>query len=314
MQFYDIWTSYNVIGKKLYGRDWKRYYQDAIFKKKPIEELDKGRFHREALSIEYAWIEAHKPYYQIWPGVADEFIKTRIDIDCSLLKSPHQVFAIKMPILDAPILSFKYQDKTSIVESMVITHIPPNIMIWRITFRVEDIDNPGSAAFSLHLKDGLTIEECIGEFSEFYAKDTEDKPFTIPASIQDACLRLIVGVHFLATGSHKILEYDVLSKHLAAYRELEKESPKRKEYENRAKKKGKFGWNIGSGRGERGLKLPRGLSYADAVKAAGGRELLYQHLRGGHWHTVRFGRGREKIKIVWFDETTVRGDLPPKPL
>jgi hypothetical protein len=136
----------------------------------------------------------------------------------------------------------------------------------------------------------------------------------IPVSVMDAMMRLLIAVHFLATGSHKVLEFDVLSKHLSAYRALEVNNPKRKEYEKKAQIAGKYGWNISYGRAERGLKLPNGISYEDAVRSAGGRELLYQHTRGGHWHTVRIGQGRKDIKVIWYDETVVRSDLPPCPL
>lgn len=321
MQFYPVWTSYDCIGKKIYGQDWYRYFKEALDKRVPIYELDKNRFSRESLVWEREWFKAHKPYYQIWPGVADEFIKTRIDISTSLLKAPHYVFGIKLPILDTPLLSFEYPGgRVATVESILVLHddvlnmgIEERIVSWKISFRVNGIDNPGNVGFRLILTVGQTIEQCVGRFVEFQEKDMTDTYFSMPVSVQEAVIRLIVGVHFLATGAHKILEYDVLSKHLAAYRELEKDNPKRREYEDKAKDKGKFGWNIGFGRSERGLKLPAGVTYEQAIKGAGGdRELLYQHMRGGHWHTVRYGEGRKLDKVVWFDETVVRPDLPPK--
>ena len=62
------------------------------------------------------------------------------------------------------------------------------------------------------------------------------------------------------------------------------------------------------------LKLPAGVSYEEAIRRAGGREFLYQHMRGGHWHTVKYGVERKLEKVMWFDETVVRPDLPPKPV
>jgi hypothetical protein len=321
MQFYPIWLSYDSIGKERYGKDWYKYYTDALIKKIPMSELDNNRFTRESLRWEFEWIKAHKPYYQIWPGVADEFIKTRIDINTSLLKAPHNIFGIRLPVLDTPLLSFEYpNNRIATIECIMVLHDDfmdinneDKVLSWRVTFRVNGIDNPGNMGFRLHLTEGQTIEQCIGHFISFREKDLTNTYFTVPVSIQDAILRLIVGVHFLATGSHKILEYDVLSRHLDAYRRLKEDDPKRIEYETKAKEKGKFGWNIGAGRSDRWLKLPAGISYEQAIKNAGGnRELLYQHLRGGHWHTVKYGKDRKLDKVVWFDETTVRPDLPPK--
>ena len=120
MQFYDIWTSYNAIGKEKYKTDWQKYYNDAIIKKIPYPELDDRRFKRETLALEWAWTKAGKPYYQVWPGVIDEFIRTRIDIDAELLKPPHDVFAIKIPKLEEPILSYKYEGRLYYIESILV--------------------------------------------------------------------------------------------------------------------------------------------------------------------------------------------------
>lgn len=313
MHFHEVWTSYSAIGKNRFKRDWKRYYEFACFSNLPYPELDERKFSRESLLIEYAWYKKDKPYYQIWPGVIDEFINTRIDIDTELLKVPHDVFAIKLPKTN--ILNFTYNGILSNIDTLLVgfsDYTEQKYLCWRTTFSVDGYDNPGNMMFSVPLNKGATIEECIGKFTDIKITGLS-KNLALPASIQDACLRLIVGVIFLATGAQKILEYDVLSKHLEAYRKLSKDSPQRREYEKKARAKGKHGWNIGYGRGRK-LNLNKRMTYEQAIKEKGSRELLYQHVRGGHWHTVRYGTNRQKIKVVWFDPTVVRKDLPPKPL
>lgn len=176
---------------------------------------------------------------------------------------------------------------------------------------IASIINPPALFFrNIEIKPNTSIEDTIGEFVDTQAEN--DPTHSTPASVIEACFRLLVGVCFVSTGSHKALEYDVLSKHLEAYRQLREEHPKKKEYETKAKKRGKYGWNIGRDKTDRWLRLPRGTTYDQASKDAGGRHLLYRHIRGGHWHIVKYGPKRQKNKLMWFDETVVRPDLPIK--
>lgn len=329
MRFYDVWTIYKEFGKKYgYSLNPNQFYRNVVneymrLKKEPntpprFDFIPYLSFHN-AVS-EQQWYKNNMPYYNVWPGVFDTFIKTRLDIKAKLLKFAHPSFAIRIPIMDEPLLSFKYQGYNAWIESLIILGEKPDqfydttgISIKAI-YRIDHPDHlfPGTFNQVTRIPEDCTIEEGFTR-DAVVNKDHNGVDYSIPSSIVDACCRLTVAVAFLSTGSHKILEYDVLSKHLDAYRAIRDEK-KRKEYEDKAKEKGKFGWNIGHGRGDRHLQIPRGISYEQACREAGGRELLYQHVRGGHWHTVRCGAGKEDIKVVWFEDTVVRKDLPPKPL
>jgi hypothetical protein len=166
----------------------------------------------------------------------------------------------------------------------------------------------------------VMIETAIGEFIDIAA--CEKGNYTIdpaqeivPAEIVEACFRLVIGIYFISTGSQKVLEYDVLSKHLTAYQQMRDKGDwaKCKEYERQARAKGKYGWNVGIDRKGRDLILPKGVTYEDAVKQAGGSHLLYRHHRGGHWHLYWTGTGKQTPVVKWVDETVVRPDLPIKP-
>jgi len=275
MQFYDVFTNYREFGKCLgYSRNPKGFYKDIrkeINHKNLMDNqlLKNSKFNfilenQKPINfiMEGAWYENHMVYYNIWPGVFDTFIKTRIDIKAELLKYAHPCFAIRLPKMEEPILSFDYQDRKAWIESLIVVGIDyekdTRISI-KIIYRVDDVECPGDIIRVVHMPKNETIEENFDMYS-LICRDNEDEDYIIPASIIDACCRLTVAVIFLSTESHKVLEYDVLAKHLEAYRAIEDEH-KKKEYEVKAKSKGKFGWNIGSGRGDRNLKLPRGVSY-----------------------------------------------------
>lgn len=327
MQFYDVWTTYKEFGKIFgYNRDPLRFYNDVVkdYHKLRIKEIENPHFFftkfvcLENILEEQKWYKNHMPYYKVWAGVFDTFIKTRIDIKTKLLKFAHPTFAILLPNITPPILTFYYKNNLAWVESIIISGKTLNDeyteFSMKVIYRIDnkDFSCPGTVMQLTRISCEETIEQGF-EIREVKRKDYNDQEYIIPYSIMDACCRLSVATCFLSTGSHKIIEYDVLAKHLQAYRELEDEN-KKNYYETKAKEKGKFGWNIGTGRGDRNLKLPRGISYEEAYRNAGGRELLFQHVRGGHWHTVRCGKRKEDIKVVWFEDTVVRKDLPPKPL
>ena len=332
MDFHEIWTYYEWFKKASKGSDkdkgWRQFYSEAA-ERFLLEQLKDDN--QRGLTIgtnhllsERSWHLEGKPYYKVWPAIIDSFVRTRIDINANLLNVPHGCFGIRLP-KDEKILSFTHGDMEYAVKTILV--YSPNvelksentdilfrkyhkcIMIWiDVGEMIEGV--PNIYYHRAIFEEGNTIEQGFGNIVD----SNPLEGVVLPASIIEACVRLVVGVCFLATGSHKILEYDVLRKHLEAYQALKEDHPKRQFYKDKAKRIGKFGWHIGRGRNYRELTLPRGITYADAVHGAGGRHLLYQHSRGGHWHTVRFGQKLSQEKVVWYDEIIVKPTLPPKPI
>jgi len=131
----------------------------------------------------------------------------------------------------------------------------------------------------------------------------------ISALAWEKSIKLALGVSLLATGSHKILEADVLSKHFDAYRAMRAKGDVAgcKAIEAKAKQKGKFGWNIGKPT-DRRLPLSQNAPYPHS-EGKGSRH-SWGSIRCGHWHKYRVGAGRTTVKIRWVNPTTVRPDLP----
>ena len=136
----------------------------------------------------------------------------------------------------------------------------------------------------------------------------------VPKDITEACVRLAVATCFLACGGERVIERDILSRHIDEYRRTETPPDRKRVIEAKAARLGQGGWHIGRGRSERELHLKKGVSYSEALKQAGGRSLLFQHVRGGHFRRVRFGPGKLQHRVQFFDDITVRPDLPPKPI
>jgi len=274
--------------------------------------LPGGLGNLNAILFTLDWFENGRPYYKIYSAVMDQFLKTRIDISGDLLRVPHQCFAIRLPNLDHPYLSWQYKGTLYYVKSILVRECC-DVIAYAINcscdeWEKEKYKGDCIVVRNIVINKEVSIEENFSAQPNIMYNGTD---MSFPSEIQDACIRLIVSTCFIATGSHKILEYDVLQKHLDAYKKLKGNSERKKKYRQTAKKKGKYGWNIGRDEG-RDLHLPRGVNYVDGIRKAGGRELLFSHIRGGHWHTVCFGSKRLLRKVVWFDSTVVKPELPCK--
>lgn len=335
MDFFELTTIYDWERCFYKIKDpWKDFYKARTLEAARI--YDQTRDHAALIGVnqlisESRWYHEGKPYYKVWPQIVDEFIRTPIDINSNLLHPPHDAFLIRLP--KDPILSFDTPEGSHCVQTILVfksekTIDPegeeitdkeePGFIIWINVgekFEFPDIKGkPISCFVNVAFKPDKTIEECVRH--TIRSTDEEDGGITVPASIIEAAIRLTVGVCFLGTGSHKILEYDVLADLLDKYRQLDEASPERKRIEDKSARRGKCGWNIGRGLADRYLKLPRGVSYEEALRTAGSRELLYQHTRGRHWRELKPGPDKpwKKHQVVFIDEIVVRKDLPPKPL
>jgi hypothetical protein len=163
---------------------------------------------------------------------------------------------------------------------------------------VDDGEDCHSRA-TIWLRPHCTIEDCLAQ-TPFDGETSSEMMAT--------ALRLSVAVSLLAVSVHRCVEHDVI----AALRERYDRATVAEERERlaaRSRRRGVNGWCIGRGRC---LSLTtRG---GDDESEPSGRQLLYQHIRGGHFHTVRCGPGKSKAKVMFYEPTVVRPDLPPPPL
>jgi hypothetical protein len=130
-------------------------------------------------------------------------------------------------------------------------------------------------------------------------------PGTRRREVLENCLRLIATVGLIANNPEEnLLQYDVLSKDRAAFAKADDE--RREQLIDRARRRGKFGWNVGTNELFVG-EVPKWSGYKEG---GSGRERTHAHIRSGHLHAVRCGPGRRNAKIKWFRRTVVRPDLP----
>lgn len=123
--------------------------------------------------------------------------------------------------------------------------------------------------------------------------------------------RVIISSGFLANCPEDgLVAPDVLSNDRISYQEAQKRGDQiaMNTIAERAKRRGKFGFNIGTSE----MFVGESESFGGKTSEETGRQLSHSHIRGGHPHAVRYGEGKNKVKIKWFRPTRIRPDLPFK--
>ena len=100
MKFFEqfiMWDCLRKLPNSPYkGMSWKEFYNDKVIV--TLFSAD-GLLAPSNLHMEKEWLQQGKPYYKIWPGVFDQFMSTRMDVDAEYLKRPHKIFTILFPDL-----------------------------------------------------------------------------------------------------------------------------------------------------------------------------------------------------------------------
>lgn len=293
-----------------------------------------------------------RPYYQIYPEVFEVMSNSALDLDIDDWKVPFDVFEIRMPKTNCPLIpiqpmssygvksiqvfrnyykrlalktnsgahtTYKYIKKECPTELNEIERIYKNNTMIKVNFGDYSNDSNGCkkivALVTLKYKHQNTIREIVNEalsinhcYFNLTNKNIDHKGMI--ASLFP-CIRLSLEVSLLATASHKILEYDVLSDQLDAYRKMREKGDLAgaKIIENKSRQKGKYGWNIGKPHARR---LP--LSVNDNGHSSNGHNSGHQYCsyRCRHWHKYHVGPNRSKTVLKLLDVTVVRPDLPER--
>lgn len=254
-----------------------------------FSESWQGAFALLNVFAEYTWLQGNRPYYKLWPAYACMLSKTSLEIPTELFRVPHASFVIRMP---------KDPCLFGLHSILVFERTSPQRQIGVFWNAQDTLDHPfkvGGLAFSL--EDNTTLEECWKKISS-EDKGKEQTPIV---------LRIALATTMLAVSTHRAIEHDVLARLRERYDSATSDAV-RKELAETSIKYGLKGWNIGRGRN---LQLTTDHS---EKQTGGGKELQYQHVRGGHFHTVAHGPNHSLRKVVFFENIIVRPDLPVPPI
>lgn len=300
------------------------------------------------LGVETGWMMAGRPYYNIHPMMAAKLGKTNLDkIPARFIEIPGGFSAINIRFSDdIPIRILPANQPFHLGVGSPTKTAPVgfrSVLFGKFNFDQDELlrqfapDMIGQDQYVLAVDEGC---RCIPEAQRpvqrmlcntiiFGVKPDETVPQAIEratnevaGSVEEMMLvalrerlenlfRIIITTGFLADCPEDMLVVpDVLADDRWKYWDaLQKGlTDDAKRIAARAKRRGKFGWNVGTNEMFVGQRpLPNTKTNGDS-----GRELSYSHIREGHPHAVRFGPGKTLVKIKWFRPTRVRPDLPFK--
>lgn len=250
------------------------------------------------LIAEHNWLVLGRPYYKLWPGYAQMLSRTSLGIPTSVFRVPCPAFAV---YLAGDAFRFDFEGRVLSLRSFLVCRSRAVARGKEVLSVVIDDGEESRSVNTLHLLEHKTIEESVPAIPELGGQPTSK-------DLTNTALRLAVAVSLLAVSVHRCVEHDVIAKLRERY-DAATSDGERKTLAEKSEKRGVHGWRIGRGR-----CLALTTPHDDGASDPSGRELSYQHVRGGHFHTVRYGPGKLKIKAVFYEPTIVRRDLPPPPV
>ena len=334
MDFYDYRTYHQVLRDQRPWRDFYREMKTAALTDAHATAVQ-GVPMREnfsivlgnQLTVEWAWLELNRPYFKIFPHLIEAFAQTPLAVPAYVLKMPFPATLIRLPV-DHRRPSLMVDDQHFVRSILVhstsemmdpdLTRMNtcPRLLAWIDLGEVNPItDLPVLSWQQIAIQEDDTIETALLRMQEPSKLMDQDVGLHVPIEIITNAVRVVVATAFLVTGADKLVEADLLTKHLDRYLRVKDPDEREalgKDLHKKAEARGKRGWTIGRGL-DREILVPRRRHDSDPESAGMGHELQFQHIRGPHWHTYRVGQGRQGVKVKFVLPTTVRPDLPPKP-
>jgi len=349
---YHSWLSLIDEAKRVHGRDYSKLpLQEQFFKEAqalmefPFKSSQTRMKRLARLCMEFDWIKSGRPYYNVHPMMVKKLAMTNLDkIPAQFIEIPEDLPAICIRFTD------NIQIRMLDANQGMHVHNAPDIkqslvgcrcaLFGRYNFDHEELlhqmlpECVGEDHFMLIVdegarclsKDDHKTHRMLCNLINLGVRANETIPQAMERSIgvesMDQILmlamkdrlenlfRVIITIGFLSDDPCGIITPDLLNKDQRAYEQALARGDKDKidQLQDKAKRRHKFGWNVGTSEifaeSRPVSSVPRG---ADT-----GRELQWSHIRGGHPHAVRHGKGKKQIKIKWFRPTRVKPDLPFK--
>ncbi len=303
---------------------------------------------QDRLLIEEKWRQSGSPYYNVHPSLVEKFCHVNLSkIPAKLVEMPNEYRAVVIKFgqqhdeLTLHGCSALGVPEGSYIKSVLMTRgfnalrhcevregfteslycllnfnstpgglgEPNQLIVLPVWFRGNDSLEAALKNFIANrnsLPNCLPLPSTAMDLLRADANDNRQNKDNID-TVDLSVLKIIVTIGFLANSNDQLIEPDVLSKLRNAYTNGTKQA--RKDIAAKSRRKGKLGYNVGNDMMFLGAKpFQKRENYDSSDK-----ELEYAHIRGGHPHAVRYGKGHEKVKIMWFRPLTVRADLPFKP-
>lgn len=276
MNFYkyqSLWSLLKQVQCRSFFESKEQFFDNYI---QGAEGSDNAFMFRRGL-LEKIWEDIDRPYYNLYPAVIPMLLNLRLDIPCStLLDISVQPIEIRLPEkLDAPGLVWPEGKVKSLL--IGLQPVPESVDAEMLTtglviaFDIGELDEAGYPILAFKffpLREDMTIEDAANLLP---AHDSFNVGVSIPQEVMTTVVRLCACVALIDSDSD-IIAPDILNKDKDKWGEATE--AQKAIMLNRAKDRGKNGWDIGS-----------------SIEHC-------PHYRRPHPALVRVGKGRKLTRIV----------------
>ena len=219
---------------------------EAYIAQMKADENDGERISLACSRAEILWYANSRPYYKAYPAVTDALCKLKLDCSYECPAAPMSVICVRFAANCEPTTNTKFRIGSLLIStSRMLTPAGERKGLF-IMVQSNDLQSErqfcNSYAFAMSPEtDGRTIEECILDSptkGQLPGGDEETR------QVQLLSMRIALTTLLLADDP-SIITPDVLSKDADRYARETDEDWKRRA-EERAKRRGKVGWNIGA--------------------------------------------------------------------
>jgi hypothetical protein len=315
MQFFPWVTDYDNFRSQKGKRNCPSNLEFTV---KRAHELEESKVVPFRLLLESNWIDDGRPYYRIHPGLVSNLSRvnlTKIPANLVVVPEPfeavhislaqnHKELTLVEDVAHEPNVTHKGTlPAGSVVRGIMMGKIAP--VHRRVLFCLDfghynENHQPTYVVFMVSLDDKGDLQSAVDGTLQTYRSDDY-------RMVCANALRLAVTIGFMSNSKSELIEPDVLSKLRDSYRQGGE--AQRQNIVRKSRRRGKVGFNVGNDLMFLG-EMSKGSSSGSTET---GRELQWQHIRGGHFHAVRYGEQRKLVKIMWFQPTQVRPDKSFKP-
>ena len=291
MEFYKyqpLWCLLKQVGNRSFFGNKEQFFAHYS----ETAELSNNPFAYRRGLLEDLWERIERPYYNLYPAIVPMLLGLRLDIPCSSLKDISiQPIEVRLPkdltALEAPGLVWAEGRIKSLLmgiqpvpESVDSEMLVPGLVIAFDIGEVDEHNHPILSFKFFPLREDMTIEEAT---SLLPPHQSFDVGIPIPQETMTALVKLCACIALIDSDSD-IIAPDILVADKAKWEGASEAA--RLALLEKAKRRGKNGWNIGS-------------------------EIQYApHYRRPHPALVRVGKGRMLTRIVMRKGSVVhRGKL-----
>lgn len=285
--------------------------------------LDSGKL--ESLDLEYEWLKTGSPYYNVYENafsVLKDINLSKVRFRDLELPHGHSVVNFRFPWECTKISFEKILDESYHLDTK---RKPFKTALLKISKEEDSVTLMVIYDLAAHVQGHpeCTVNQSFTKkfpLDDFVGEKLKDTDFLRDLDLSKGdnilfvqALVTMIAVGFLSNSdSENLLRPDVLKEDDS---KLQKAISERDEKEiqrlvNRARNKRKNGYNVNTCEVLLDYEFNQERSHSHSFEPK--RALSYSHFRGGHPHIVRYGKGKEKLKIKWFRPIQVRPDLPFK--